>query len=412
MKHATAFVILLSAICSFGVTIPLASPRQIAVSPLERGEAALIEHDGSYAELYVGGQNKMPLRVIDGSSLRGYRVRILEPSEYSVSADSGWTHNVENGTYTMTQEGPTNVIIVMTKGGVAVENVSIETEFQGEGLMPGNFVRNHIEYDENVCRWEAAFDGATALIVNKITVKVRDIGEIDWLNDTEDVTFRIKDKLGQYSLYDLRYYLLHYYDRNRGEDWSAYKARKPIRLDGNSILFTDNNRFTMSVSSASNLVLQSEFHDTIEVNIRTNAPIDYTTFSITDIDVGSANQGEPITVDFTTDISGFNADNLGVKVCSDLGDKLWIGLPKSEYTVSNVSTSGVFSTGTVTITHGISGNIRFVRLLYGAATSDVVDLVLHGRVIVKDLLIIKGTDSKFYRIDVNGGTITATEVSL
>ena len=55
MKHATAFVVLLSAICSFGVTIPLASPRQIAASPLERGEAARIEHDGSYAELYVGG---------------------------------------------------------------------------------------------------------------------------------------------------------------------------------------------------------------------------------------------------------------------------------------------------------------------------------------------------------------------
>ena len=49
---------------------------------------------------------------------------------------------------------------------------------------------------------------------------------------------------------------------------------------------------------------------------------------------------------------------------------------------------------------------------YGAATTDVVDIVLHGRVIVKDVLILKGTDSKYYKINVNGGTISATEVSL
>lgn len=400
-----------TAAISQAVTIPLASPRQIAASPLGRGEVARVERDGAYAELYVGGQNG-PLRVADGSALRGYRVRTLDPSEYSVSASAGWTHNVETGTYTATQTGVTNSIIVMTKDGVTIEKVSCYHEFTGEGLMPAEMSYTDVVYSGNVYRWDVAFVHADSLKITKIEVTVREMGEIDWLNDTEEVKFKIRDKCGIYDLYDLRYYLLHYYDHNRGEDWSAYKAYKPVRLNCNTIRFTDDNRFTMSMTEQTNLVLQAAFRDTIEVNVRTNAPIEYTTFSITNINVGSANQGEPITVDFTTDIKGFDAKNIGVKVCDGLEDNVWLGIASSDFIVSNVSTSGGFTTGTVTITNGIKGDRRFIRLMYGSATSDTIDIVLHGRVIVKDILILRGTDSKFYQINVNGGTISATEVTL
>ena len=387
---------------ALAVTIPLASPRQIAASPLERGEVARVER-GGYAELYVGGQTG-PLRVTDGSALRGYRVRTLDPSEYSVSASSGFTHNIETGTYTATQTGQTNTIIITAKDGVTVEHVGIASEFTGEGLMPGEFKYVASEYNGNVYRWEAAFANADSLVVKKITVQARDIGEIDWINDTENITFNIRDALGQYNLFDLRKYLLHYYDHNRGEDWSAYKAYKPIRLDGEPIRFTEDNRFTVTMTAKTNFVLQADMKSAVEVNIRTNAPIHYTTFSITSIDVGSANQGGPIVVDFTTDIVDFNAANIGVKVCSELNENVWFGLPESDFVVSD--------TGTVTIPNGIQGSARFVRLMYGAAASETIDIVLHGRVIIKDLLIIKGTDSKFYRININGGTISATEVTL
>ncbi len=401
----------LTAAVSQAVTIPLASPRQITASPLERGEVARVERDGAYAELYVGGQNG-PLRVADGSALRGYRVRTLDPSEYSVSAGSAWTLDAENNTYTMTQAGPTNSIMVATKDGVVIEGVKVTSHLTGEGLIPGELVRDYEEYKGNTFLWEVAFARATSLVVTKIEVSVREIGEIDWQNDTEEVKFMIKDALGLYDLFDLRKYLLHYYDENRGEDWSAYKAYKPVRLNGNAIRFTDDNRFTMSMTEQTNLVLQAAFRDTIEVNVRTNAPIEYTTFSITNINVGSANQGGPITVGFITDIAGFSADNIGVKVCDGLEDNVWLGLASSDFTISNVSTSGGFTTGTVTIINGNKNGRRFFRLMYGSAMSDTVDIVLHGRVIVKDMLIIKGTDSKFYRIDVNGGTISATELSL
>ena len=140
---------------ALAVTIPLASPRQIAASPLERGEVARVER-GGYAELYVGGQTG-PLRVTDGSALRGYRVRTLDPSEYSVSASSGFTHNIETGTYTATQTGQTNTIIITAKDGVTIEHVGIASEFTGEGLMPGEFTHVASEYNGNAYRWEAAF---------------------------------------------------------------------------------------------------------------------------------------------------------------------------------------------------------------------------------------------------------------
>ena len=410
MKNIIALAILQFAFAAFAVTIPLASPRQIAASPLERGEVARVER-GGYAELYVGGQTG-PLRVTDGSALRGYRVRTLDPSEYSVSASSGFTHNIETGTYTATQTGQTNTIIITAKDGVTVEHVGIASEFTGEGLMPGEFIYVTSEYNGNAYRWEAAFAHADSLVVKKITVQARDIGEIDWINDTENITFNIRDALGQYNLFDLRKFLLHYYDGNRGENWSFYKAYKPIRLDGEPIRFTEDNRFTVTMTAKTNFVLQADMKSAVEVNIRTNAPIHYTTFSITAIDVGSANQGDPIVVDFTTDIEGFDAANLGVKVCSELNENVWFGLPESDFVVSDIATSGDFTTGTVTIPNGIRGTARFVRLMYGAAASETIDLVLHGRVIIKDLLIIKGTDSKFYRININGGTISATEVTL
>ena len=400
------------------ITIPLASPRQINASPLARGEVANIERTaaypsdgGTYSELYIGGKDG-PLRVIDGSALRGYKLRTLDPSEYSVSAGPLFTHDVANNTYTMTASGPTNSIIVTAKDGVAIEKVTVSREFTGEGLMPGELVCNVTSYNGSVYRWDVAFHQATSLVISKIEVVVRDIGEIDWVNDTEKVKFEIKDKLGKYDLFDLRYWVTHLYDWNRGEDWSRYKAVKPIQFNSQPLRFTEDNKFTLSISKSTNMVIQAAKRTAIEIATRTNAPMEYTTFAITEFDVGSANQGGSVEIDFITDVSGFDSANIGVEVSSALEEKFWLGLPETDFTVSNLSVSNGFHMGTVTIPGGIDGNARFFRLIYGGATSKTIDINLHGRVVIKDLLVIKGTDGKFYRIDINGGTITATEVSL
>ncbi len=439
MKHIIAILPLISAACCFAVTIPRASIRQISASPLARGETTYVEGQSadedsvysgvkrlkrqllhsaapamptSFAEMYIGGESG-PLRVIDSSSLRGYKLRTLDPSEYSVSAGPLFTHNVEDGTYTMTAAGPTNAIVITAKDGVVIENVSIKTEFTGEGLIPGEFTLSENTYDGSVFRWECAFARAASMIVTKIEVQAMDLGEIKWINDTEETVFMIHDVLGSYNLSDLRRWVRDLYNGNRGEDWSCYKAVKPIRMDGQAVRFTDDNKFTMSISDASNLVLQASMKDAMEVNVRTNgAAISYTTFHITGIDCGSGVSGNPVALDFTCDIANFSAAKIGVCACDKLEDGVWIGLPSADYTVSNISTANGFTTGTVTVTHGVRADRRFFKLRYGSAASDVIDIVLHGRVIVKDILIIKGTDSKFYQINVNGGTISATEVSL
>ena len=411
-------ILLIVPMAASAVTIPLASPRQIMASPLMRGEIADIER-GNYAELYVGGEHG-PLRVTDGSALRGFKTRVLEPSEYSVSAGPLWTYNPANGTYKMTTQNATNSIIIMTKNGVEIDGVSIEREFVGEGLMPGEFTYIESTYDKNVYRWEVAWNNANYLLVTKITVRSRDIGEIDWINDAGTTTFKIRDALGLYDLFDLRKWARDLYNGNRGENWSGYPAYSSIRLDGNPIRFTEDNKFVTMISDDTNLVLVANRHTAIEVNTKTNAAIEYTTFAITEIDVGNATPGTPVVLDFTTDITGFTTNNLGVETCNALEDHIWMKLVESDFVISDVAYDDGFWTGTITIPNGIQGygngrtikNRRFFRLIYGAATSDVIDIVLHGRIVVEDIIVIKGTDGKYYRIDINGGSMSATEVSL
>ena len=428
MKMPILSIVLMAGLAAGAVTIPRASIRQIAASPLGRGETAYVENEApgeeyletanrrgtkaaktgtAYAEVYIGGESG-PLRVCDSSALRGYKLRKLDSSEYSVSAGPLFTHDVASGTYTMTSAGPTNAIIVTARDGVIIEEVTIKTEFTGEGLIPGEFTCSVNTYDGSVYRWECAFARAASMIVKEITVKAMDKGEVKWVNDTIDTVFMVHDLLGTYNLNDLRRWARDLYNGNRGENWSAYRAYKPVRLDGHAVRFTEDNRFTMSISAASNLVLQAAKRDAVEINVRTNgAAIQYTTFRITHVSVASS-----VVLDFSCDISGFSSANIGVECCDGLEDGVWLGLAASDFEVSNVSTSDGVTTGTVTVPAGVRGNKRFFRLMYGAAASDTIDIALHGRVIVKDVLILKGTDSKYYRIDVSGGTISATEVSL
>lgn len=429
MKKIVFIISAIGALLLPAVTIPRASIRQISASPLVRGEATYVENvstegddyfsaanrrgtrapktGAAYAEMYIGGEAG-PLRVCDSSALRGYKLRTLDSSEYSVSAGPLFTHDVAAGTYTMTAAGPTNAIIVTAKDGVVIEEVSIVTEFTGEGLIPGEFTCSENKYDGSVYRWECAFARAASMIVKSITVKAMDKGEVKWVNDTIDTVFMVHDLLGTYNLSDLRRWARDLYNGNRGEDWSRYQANRAVRLNGQAVRFTDDNRFTMSLTAQTNLVLQAAKRTAIEVNVRAGDAIEYTTFRITSVSVGNG----PVTLTFSTDIVGFNSSNLGVGVCDGLEDNVWLGLAESDFTVSDVSTSGGVTTGTVTVPAGVRGDKRFFMLHYGSATTDVVDIVLHGRVIVKDVLILKGTDSKYYRIDVNGGAISATEVSL
>lgn len=407
----------LLAFAAAGVSIPLASPRQLQASPLARGETARVERigpgmdsrgftveGGLYAELYVGGQNG-PLRVCDGSALRGYRTRELEKDEFSVSADAAFVYNPATGVYTLNGMS-TNAIIITAKAGVVIESVTMNIEAFGAGLLAPQ-VDTRYTLDGPVCRIVMNVVTGTGLTAKDARVYVREIGEIDWYNDLHATRFLMKDKLGMYDFNDLRRWARDLYNGNRGEDWAKYKARDVVRMDGNGIMFTADNRITARITTQSNLVFQAGQRDAITVEAQTNATPAFTIFQITDIDVFS---GSDTVLDFTTDIADFDSSRLFVSTADEFNG-IWYGISSSDFTVSNLSTSGGVTSGTVTIPAGHTGKHRFYKLMYGALATDAVKVTLHGKVVVKDMLIIKGTDSKFYKINISGGVITAQEVN-
>lgn len=419
MKNLVIFSVVLLAFVASGVSIPLASERQIMASPLARGEMARIEKTapdistrgsyvvgGDYAELYVGGKAG-PLRVVDGSALRGYRTRQLDNDEYSVSASSAFTYNPVTGTYTAMGTA-TNAIIITAKSGIVIDEVKCVVEAIGEGLLPGRAVASP-EYDGAVCRLVCFVEDCAGLSVSNIRVFVRDIGEIGWLNDLSLVKFMLKDRLGNFDLNDLRTWARDLYNGNRGADWSKYPAYHNVNLDGKAIKFTGDDRMTASLSSKSNLVFQAGRRDAIVISYNDEAPEPaHTAFMISSIDVAS---GTDAVLEFVCDFADFAADRLGVIVSESLDDAIWLGVPSEDFTVTVDEVSDGFTSGTVTIPNGHQGKHRFYRLVYGAAATDAVSVALHGKVVVKDVLVLKGGDGKFYQINVNGGVISATEVN-
>lgn len=417
MKHPIALFSLLLSLCSSADTIawsgatriPEARLDSLAENRLDPGEVARVEREGPYAELYIGGTNGN-LRVADSSALRGYKPRTLDPTEYYVEGFSGWTYDDVAGTYTATQ-GQTNTIQIIAPYGVKIGSVEMRTRFTGEGLIPAQYTLSEETRSGNSYTWKCAFVRAEALVVDGITVKAVDEGEIDWENDAVATSFLINDALGLYDLKQLRTWARDLYNGNRGEDWAKYKAAAPVRLDGQLVRFAEDDRFTLSLVSPSNLVLQAAMRDAMEIKVRQAVEAtSCTTIGVTHASIGTGAQGSPVTILFICDAAAFSTNNLGVVVSDKPAGGAWLGLEPSDYTVSNISTTNGFATGTVTIPGGVIGDMRFFKLRYGAATSDAVDIVLHGRVIVKDTLVLKGTDGKYYQINVNGGSISATEV--
>ena len=117
--------------------------------------------------------------------------------------------------------------------------------------------------------------------------------------------------------------------------------------------------------------------------------------------VGFGNSGV-VTLNYVIDVDGFDPSLVGVMRRDDLTDDVWHVMEPGTYTVSG---------DTVTIP-GQTGPSSFCKLIYdGSIVSNVLEVRLRGNVIVEDALILKGTDSNYYKITVGaGGAISATLV--
>ena len=308
MKRIILATAIAAAFTAYGLYVPKSSVRQMSASPLQHAELCWVENTNGFAEAYIGGIAGTQLRVKDPASLRGYRLRRLDKSEYAVAAGPAFTYNAVADTYTMTQAGVTNQIVISVKDGLDVKNIGLRVEGVGEGIVPPQ-AWYHKTMEGSVARVDVALGaGCVSVVVSQIAVDVRAFGDEECVNDLESVVFELIDPIGRYNLRDLRTWARDLYNGNRGEDWSKYKATHVVDLASKPVRVTSAGDFTWSVSTQTNLILQVGRRDAMVFSSPPSDPIDYTYFRISSIDVSTS---DATVLGFVTDIADFNVANLG-----------------------------------------------------------------------------------------------------
>lgn len=393
------------AVAGASVYVPKASIRQITASPLRHAELCWIENTNQTATAYIGGKDGAQLRIADPAALRGARIRRLKLGEYAVSASSGFTYDSAKGTYTITTTA-TNTIIITVPPTVDVTDFGYNVRDLGmeSSITPLVASMSRLERQGNTAVITFSKGNAPSAEVSDITVYAKEFGDADGYNDLTTTTFLLKDSLGQIDFANLRHWAAHLYDGNRGEDWAHYKAREAVRLDGQPLVADTSKTYVLATSASSNFVVQAGSATAISIDAHANTnDFTYTYFQVTDVDVSSTSG---VVLEYAQDVVGFDVDGLAV-LHADTLDGVWFTLPEGDYTI----TEGAGGTGTITIPAART-RLGFYKLMYHGAMSDAVRVTLRGSVVIKDALILRGTDSKYYRITVSGGSISATEVTL
>lgn len=400
MKRLVKMAMLCMVFAAYGSAyLPKASVRQIAASPLRHAELCWVENaDG--AEVYVGNAEGKALRATDPAALRGARIRRLKLGEYAVSASSGFTYDSVRDRYTITTTATNTIIITVpqtynvTDFGYHVEDVPA----QGE-LVSSSPSSAWMERNGNVAVITFVKGGAPLAYVDNISVYAKEFGDGEGFNDLTLTTFMLRDSMGVIDFANLRHWAAHLYDGNRGEHWANYPAANNVRLAGHKLVFDRQMDYWAGMSAKTQLVVQAGGTDAVHIERLNPTMPAYTYFAITSILRDSAT--DTVTMTYTHDITGFTLEGMRVLVSDDLAGP-WFSLPEEDYTAT---------VDTVTVPNW-TGNVGFFKLVYQGAYTDAVRVTLRGSVVVKDALILRGTDSKYYRITVSGGTLTATEVTL
>lgn len=395
------------AVAGASVYVPKASIRQITASPLRHAELCWTENTNQTATAYIGGKDGAQLRIADPAALRGARIRKLAPGEYAVSASSGFTYDPALDRYVITTTATNTIVITVpsvydvTDYGYHVEDVPPPGD-----IAPQTPSFSRLEQDRNVAVITFVKGSAPSAYVEKISVYAKEFGDGEGYNDLTLTTFMLRDSMGVIDFANLRHWAAHLYDGNRGEHWASYAAKRMVRLDGRGIAFDQDREFVATMTKSTNLVVQAGAATAITIGHGPGVQaVSYTYFRITDIDVTSP---PAVTLGFAHDIGGFTTEGLGVLYADELTGP-WVSVAEGDYAVAYNGDG----TGTITIPRGNEAAATgFFKLAYFGAMTDAVRITLRGSVVVRDALILRGTDSKYYRISVSGGTLTATEVTL
>ena len=375
--------------------LPETSTRTMAASPLQPGEVAVVRETET-ATIYVGGETGSAVRVSEPTAIRGWRIEDIPADELAIIT-SGVT--IENGAYYVRGSAATGIVSVIAKGGEKIAEYDFLEGHGDAGISPdvgGVYVKASgpeltFTINPQAYGW---------ICVSNIVCRRVAFGDGTPVNDLRTTFYDFVDELGPWSLGNLRDWIKHLYDGNRGKDWADYKAKNKVRLDSHAISFDEADRYTMRRDGATNLVLQAGGRAAMTVSFR-GANVSSRGFYITDYSISSGTAY----ITFFADIDGFDPSNIAVKYKEKLTDETWTTLTSGEFSVYG---------NTIAIPGQVVGS-GFYRLSYGAAVVEALEIRFAGLVIVEDKLIIRGSGSstnKYYQITVDGGTISATEVPL
>ena len=376
--------------------IPQTSQLTLQNAPLAKGEAAYVESETpGYAQIVVGGDNGKTLRVEDAATVHGYSYEYIPRTEVTIIQGAGISYNGATDKYT----GGSAI-------GVYTLNVMVPPEYTIDALeyTAYAFYTDMVEIRNGDISHVINGNVATITMTREIAdgeisvadIKVRRVlaGNVDVMNDLTKLEFSLKDDLGEYEWRQLRYWVTHLYDYNRGEDWSAYKAKCRASLDGKGLQLSANNRFAIDTAETQT-VFRAANHDALVIKATGTGAGYLGAFDLQTVIPFDGGVYIPCAIDIT----GFDASQFVVQGTTNLTDCANGNWTTMTYTLA---------TNVLTVT--CSPQYRFFRAVYNGTVLDVAEVEVNVPLKVNSALYLKGEDSVIYQITVNGGVISATAI--
>ena len=336
-------------------------------------------------------------RVAEPTGIRGWRVEDIPADELAIVTENV---TITNGAYLVTGANTTGIVSVVSSGGDNIVEYEYESAMGDGGISPEQAEVFPRAEGPELRFWIVPRANVWVCISNIVCRRVA-FGDAPVENDLLRTRYAFRDNLGTWELGNLREWTKHLYDGNRGQDWAAYSAKRHVNLNKKALMFDGADRYSLVEDSATNLVLMAGGYSAMTVSFR-GANVSSSGFTIT----GFSISGGTATITYFADIDGFDQSGIGVIVSDTIDSSaLWTHLSSGEFTVSG---------NTVTIPNN-TGAMRFYRLTYGNLVTDLLEVRFAARVVIDDSLVIRGSGAstnKYYRISVDGGTISASEVTL
>ena len=378
--------------------IPQTSQLTLQNEPLAKGEAAYVESSTpGYAQLVVGGDNGKTLRVEDAATVHGYEYEYVDRTKVTIIAGDGLTYDGSKDKYTAaTTTGVVYKLTVMVPPDYRIDDLEYDEYAYYTDMveLPNGTITHVVNGNVAVISMFRELSAGTMSVAN---VKVRRVlaGNVDTVNDLTKLEFSLKDDLGEYEWRQLRYWVTHLYDYNRGEDWAVYKAKSRINTNGKGLQISANNRFAIDTTETQT-VFRAANHDALVIKATGTGAGYLGAFDLLDVRPFDGGVHIPVALDITDfDVSQFVVE--GTTNLNDCATGNWTTLP---YTLA---------TNVLTVT--CSPAYRFFRAVYNGTILDVAEVAVNVPLKVNSALYLKGEDNVIYQITVNAGVISATAVN-